>query len=321
MSEPISQLESVAPFEGESLREAMFAVIEETTTWHNFLGRAFMQMSDVTPPTRTTGGPHYPAFRDMMQDTSETLQQIHPSLTPESLFGASYKSFDVIRKEMRLEPAQMQELGVIRRGRSLTFDKMAIQLEPVISGQTISEGALDKTPYYRQGEEAFADSKRSCAMAAFRMAFAAMAGWSPSESNLARHLTAYYGSAVVEDEVYMKLLASPAFQEAAKRSVASVFTVGADLSYLDKLATKIKTGRPDTSVYAIANLAHEGSGGRRDEIWHKVVVFGTSEEGVVCNDPSRESGGEQIEIGYSDFVRRWVATNNSARLVIASAKR
>ncbi len=319
MSEPAPRLEPVTPLEGVELREPASVDIEEPTAlWQNFLGRAFMEMDEVTPPIRTTGGPHYPVFRNMMQDTSEALQRIHPSLTPESLFGASYKSPEVIRREMRLDPAQMQELFAIRRKRSCVFDRTAVDMEPIISGQIISEGALNKTPYYQQGEEAYVDAKRSCTMAAFRMAFAAMAGWSPSESNLARHLTAYYNTAVVVDEVYLKLLASPAFQQAAKRSVASIFTIGADLSYIDKLATKIKTGRPNTSVYAIANLAHDGYGGRRDEVWHKVVVLGTTEEGIVCNDPSKESGGEQIEINYRDFIRRWVATNNSVRLVVAT---
>jgi hypothetical protein len=325
MSESATQFEvlsspEVVETHGDNTIDASAGCVS-TANWQNFLGRAFLEMYDegVEPRTRQYNGPHFAVFNERAQRKNEALHAIDPSLTPNSLFGASYRGMKVIQAELELDSAQTRQLNDLRHSQKAELDIMATKLEPKIRGQSIAEDSLDKTPYYRQAEGTHGDTHRSCALAAYRMVFGAMAGWSPSEDNMARHLKAYYNSAVVDDETYMKLFATEAFQKAAQLSVGSIDVVGADLACIDKLAQKIKNNRPNVSVYAVASLGRLNNDKLIDAVWHKVVLLGTTESGVVCNDPSKDNGGEQIEISQRDFIRRWIATSNTVRLVVASS--
>jgi hypothetical protein len=284
-----------------------------------FLGRAFRQIETVTPAMRTLRGPFCGEFLTVMHDTADALRLIDPSLTPEYLFNDSYKSREVRLATRGLDTGTQQQIGEVRQQRSDKLEKVAGVMGPVITHQSITEGALDATPYYRQGEEPYEESRQGCALAAFRMVFGGIAGWSPSEANFARHLKAYYNTSVVEDETYLKLFSTEAFRQLSGKRVASINIIGADLAYINKNAEKIKTQHPGTEVYAVASLASlDEKNTLKDDVWHKAVLLSADEYGVRCNDPSKENGGAQKLISHSDFIRRWVATSNSARLVIAA---
>lgn len=283
------------------------------------LASAFAQLNTTTVSSRTVKGPWFNDFASLMASTNDALKQIDPELDPSFLFAKGYYSHDVYEHRLQMGFEARAALQEVKNER---FDRLSLlardKIRPALEQQVIKGGVLDTTPYHQQGEEEYDGYNRACSMACFRMIWGAMAGWSPGERRTADYLTAYFNRIVVDDDVYMKLLSSKAFQEDSSKKVASVEVFGADLQYLSGITQKLRQNRPDAEVYCTVALSSEGLGKvRAHDIWHKSVLLSADREAVICNDPSTVSGGEKVAMDHQSFAERWAMTNNAARLVLA----
>ncbi len=300
-----------------------------------FLDEAFSQIDTTQPEMKVSAGPYFKQFDAAMTDLRATVKALDPRLDISNLWPPMYKSPDLIAIEDTITEEREQatqenpedyrslisEVWDIKLDWGKTLDAFAAKAGTRLAIQRLDPSYLGVPPYHSQGEQGtYTDYDKTCALAAYRMVFAGIAGWVPGERAMTARLRDRYGSVIVEDALYLRLLATPAFRALTNKRVFSVAMPGADFNHINNLAEKFQNARGNCRTFAVADIATYDSGSRL--IWdfsrHKVVLQESDSQGVKCHDPTRSATPWENKIfPHREFTRRWAGAQNMVRLVVA----
>jgi hypothetical protein len=267
--------------------------------------------------TRHRQGPLIDGFKAILYDVGSRLTALDPTLTPEYFMPTSYQS-PAVRRALAKKPWELKrELHNIQAFRFSETDRLVDEsLAEHLSQQGIPGDVLDTPPYCRQGDS-WDDfrSSMTCSNACFRMVFGGITGWIPSEEAVAESCITNKGSSIIDDSEYQKLFKTEIFGGISDKKVSTIEITGAVFTTIGKVAAGIKGRVPEARVYAIVSLT---SATASRDIWHSNVILGTTDNDIICHDPSGVNGSPYKQIPRNVFTRRWAGALNRAQLFIAA---
>lgn len=312
MTEVLGKVQDTEPseqnFEGEPSLEAQ----------KGFFRQALGEGVEMGDRPRLLKGSYYADFESIIRLSDEAIKAVDPQLTPEYSMPTSYMPVDVMMKYNALPNSVRARLERIRTGRVATLREFA-QDRTIndLASQGISDGVLSIPPFCSQDED-WRDSERfkGCMNACFRMVFGAATGWRPSQAALSEELVRQHRTSIVEDVVYGNLFQTEAFREICDKEVMTLEIIGADLTIIEKLASKIKAKNSDAQVYCVASIS-SASAPPNSGIWHSCIILGADGEKVTWHDPGSAEGAFK-EVPIADFGRRWAVAYNRVQLFIVA---
>lgn len=281
------------------------------------LMRSLMRESESIPPDRMRAGPQYPYFLRYMKALQTELDKIRPGFTPEHLAPYDYQS-DRVRRDISSTDNETQILlNALSEWRLDCLDAISDKtIYPATADQYLVPDTLDTPPFLRATDDwAYYKAGQACASACLRMIFHAISDYPLSQTALGNALIAKYKTPIVHDDVLVRLLKTPTFQDLSSRSVITAEYIGMDFGRLQKIADAIKQQHADAQVFCLVNLSSRAAGRRT---WHTSILLAADKEKVVYHDPSNVHGGAYETEARASFAKRWTQTYNRARLVIAT---
>lgn len=300
------------------------AAVSPSVGYGDFLDQAFSQIDAAAPVIKSLCGPHFETFAEQRAELTARLHEVDPRLEIPNLWPADNRPPEVaaVTKTIESEPGGgglTHDLYRVRMDWGKALTAYTQEAAPMLAAQHLEPGVLDVPPYHAQGEYGdYENYHLTCTLAAYRMVFEGVAGWVPSELDMVAQLQERYNTVSVPDEVYLKLMATEAFREYVGKQVKSIAMPGTDFDHINLWANKLKNTPSKPQVYAVADLGTRDtlSGTLFDFHTHRVVLHHATADGVVFHDPKREVGKNK-QLSHKEFTRRWAATHNMTRLVIA----
>lgn len=279
-----------------------------------FFHYAALEAAELATP-RIVQGPHFGKHIETMQSIDEGLKAIGEEYTAEYLFAFSYQSPEVQRhiRQVSLEDRLALDSLATEKHRLMGVASRSISL--AMRGQKI-EGLT--VPPYRSQEDGWRDYERlqGCENACFRMIFEDITGWAPSQAALSETMQELHGTSVLDGIEYNKLMKTDVFSEISDTQVSIFEVIGADFDFLNSLTEKIKNKKPDARIYNVVNLRSDRPSHR--SIIHAAVLHSADGDNVTYHDPKGAIRGEAMVSSQVDFVDRWAAAYNKARVVVAT---
>ncbi|HVA97079.1 MAG TPA: hypothetical protein VND99_05485 [Candidatus Acidoferrales bacterium] len=289
----------------ESRRDAVVtAAVEESVALPN--------------PSKIHVGPYFSNFAEIQAYLEEQRTAMSAEsgvdLSPEIFFPETYQSGAANLQVQHMDrEINRRRLSVINERRRRIYEISADITTPAVVNQTISEGVLAVPPFYRQ--DGLPADSASCIAANFRMIFAALAGWAPTEKTLEDAISTIEYTRHHADDMYLKLLQTPSFIHEIRKRVSVVSYMGADLDKIAEVADKVHNANPDAQVFALVNLGSEREGS--PDILHANILLSADGENVICHDPTPNTyGGPNKVIPKEEFARRWALAYNRVHIIV-----
>jgi hypothetical protein len=284
-----------------------------------FFGYALRTGKAAGMPRRVLAGPHRELFLEETRLTGRRLADIGEDVTAEYLHGVGYRLPHVVAGVAAYTDAgKSLPRAALQHRRSL--EEMGSHIYTLgLAGQAIAEGALARPPQLYQGKEEGHlddDGTRMCFNACFRMVFAAIAGWVPSEVASSRAMRPFnHGSAIGRQQDYCDVFRSPPFSD----RVRTVLFTGADFSFIGSFAQRLHARNPRAKLYTILNT--DSLSAYRPNAWHALVLNHVSETRVHVQDPRLREVDNVTSLDKQRFAKIWGVGLNSGCFVIDMAPR
>jgi hypothetical protein len=266
-------------------------------------------------------GPCYPDIADEVQAADTLLSEIHPDLQAEHTFSTLYQSWEAKAKSNEIERSltdqQYHDKWSLSRMRLQALHDLGESFSQTTISPEIKPGLLEEPPYCYQGDGDPKNSGQACFNACFRMVFAGITGDFLHERSVRRAGQYVTNSSTMEDERYLRSFNTPTFRKNYPEKTVVTYTfIGASMGMLAKVVGKLKSSKPNSSIYSIVNLQTETR--PFESIWHTNILLGTIGDQVLVHDPTDyEHGAANRAIDMTSFHRRWAVALNRAHLIIA----
>lgn len=317
--DPDAELEAKEGPEPPKIASIEYTPVEryEPSEEERELIKRLLQEGERVQAGRLRAGPHHDTFLQFMKLLQGELDTIASGLTPEHLAPYDYQSDSVRNRHSTLSSESYIKLERLARWRLDYLDATAdAKIHPATATQIIPPDTLDVPPFSRAADEWINyRSGQACTSACFKMIFQAIADHPLSHTAIGDALIAKYRTPIVHDEILVRTLKTPTFQQLSKKVSATVEYIGADFEQIQEAATKIRQRFDDVQVFCMINLSSTAAGRRT---WHTGILLAADAQKVVYHDPSGVNGGAFSVEERAAFARRWVQSYNRARLIIAA---
>lgn len=294
----------------------------EYSEWRNFFCRGFHEVRNKPYDGKVIHGPHYDVLNELAKELDGYLKDIHPELKPECFYPDSYRSRaaialgrQIFSDELGPDDRRYSQVGrEYTRTKAKELTRVARSLEGTLTPQELPKGILDEPDY------SCMYTSRSCVATSFLMVMESIGGEPIDNRGLYKAVAAVHDAwdSVIEDEEYLKLLESRAFQDRFNQTVQTVTFTGGDLSLIRKIADGMKRGNPERKVHCVLSLQSDTSYTTIDAgIWHSAVLLDADEHFVRVHEPTVHGEGESRRMPKHYFFERWAQAYMRGHLIIS----